>query len=283
MGRYSPAERIGVAAVQTVVEKGLGWLFREQPISDFGIDAHVETVFNGNPTGKLIAVQIKSGPSHFQESGKTYTYYIDKVHYEYWANHSLPVILVAVPSEDTIIWQKLTRSTMKETSKGYKVLIPKSQSLTEDAKRVLVDLAEGPKEVQKVRKLILDRPIVRHLQTGGAIYVEFDDWVNKSLGRSEIKLFFDEKQKYVWHHMFTGYSALGLIENLFPWAGLSLDQEFYDMHCDYGGEELYLVKRQYGEIYPYAEEMGEVVYYRVELSLNALGKGLEMFYDFIDS
>ena len=77
------------------------------------------------------------------------------------------MILVAVPSEDTIIWQKLTRSTMKETSKGYKVLIPKSQSLTEDAKRVLVDLAEGPKEVQKVRKLILDRPIVRHLQTGG--------------------------------------------------------------------------------------------------------------------
>jgi len=73
MPRYDSTERIGVSEVQSVIVGELGWLFREQPISDFGIDAHVETVGDGNPTGKLIAIQIKSGPSHFHENDKTYT------------------------------------------------------------------------------------------------------------------------------------------------------------------------------------------------------------------
>lgn len=94
MSRYSATEQIGVHAVGLVVTSDLGWIFREQPIADMGIDAHIELV-DGEPTGKLIGVQIKTGKGNFKESKDAYTYYGNDVHLDYWSNHSLPVILVA--------------------------------------------------------------------------------------------------------------------------------------------------------------------------------------------
>ena len=55
--------RVGVYAVALAIEKSLGWILREQPTSDHGIDAHVEIVDERDVTGRLIALQIKSGKS----------------------------------------------------------------------------------------------------------------------------------------------------------------------------------------------------------------------------
>ena len=55
-------DRIGVQQVGSLFERN-GYIFREQPISDYGIDAHVEIVEEENVTGELIALQIKSGAS----------------------------------------------------------------------------------------------------------------------------------------------------------------------------------------------------------------------------
>jgi hypothetical protein len=52
----------GVQAVDAFFTK-LKWLFRPQLRSDFGIDAHVERVEDGRATGRLLALQIKSGSS----------------------------------------------------------------------------------------------------------------------------------------------------------------------------------------------------------------------------
>lgn len=41
-------ERIAVAEVQRTVVAELGWLFREQPKDDYGIDAQVELVDRGS-------------------------------------------------------------------------------------------------------------------------------------------------------------------------------------------------------------------------------------------
>ena len=51
------------------------WLFRRQLESDFGIDAQVEVVDEeGKPTGQLVALQIKSGPSYFKKRGDDYVF-----------------------------------------------------------------------------------------------------------------------------------------------------------------------------------------------------------------
>ena len=77
-----------------------------------------------------------------------------------------------------------------------------------------------------------------------------------------------------------------LISRLFPWADYALDEEFYEIHSDYGTDALLLIKRRLGEIYPYTEEIGEtgeVQRYRVKLRLNALGNGLSELYRYIDA
>lgn len=50
-------ERLGISKCEYFFNNNK-WLFREQPIHDYGIDAHVEVVDNGQPTGKLIAIQV---------------------------------------------------------------------------------------------------------------------------------------------------------------------------------------------------------------------------------
>ena len=72
--RYSNTERLGVNETDRIVTKYLGWIFREQPIVDVGLDAIVEQSENGNPMGRFIAVQIKSGKANFHDSEKYLTH-----------------------------------------------------------------------------------------------------------------------------------------------------------------------------------------------------------------
>ena len=66
MPTVTEPDRVGVHGVATLIHKELGWILREQHESDHGIDALVETVVAGQPTGRLIALQIKSVPSCFK-------------------------------------------------------------------------------------------------------------------------------------------------------------------------------------------------------------------------
>ncbi|MET8757530.1 DUF4365 domain-containing protein [Lentzea sp. NPDC004782] len=53
--------RSGVHGVASIVLDGLGWKFREHHESDWGVDAIIEIADNDQPTGRLIALQIKAG------------------------------------------------------------------------------------------------------------------------------------------------------------------------------------------------------------------------------
>lgn len=57
-------ERIGVSYCALTAERN-NWMFREQPINDIGIDAHMEFVEDDKPR-QLLALQIKSGSSWFK-------------------------------------------------------------------------------------------------------------------------------------------------------------------------------------------------------------------------
>lgn len=284
--RYTPTERIGISDVQSIVLKQFKWIFREQPIADYGIDAHIETSKKGNPTGKLIAVQIKTGESHFKVSKDSYTYYINKTHADYWLNHSLPVIFIGVIPEDSIvIWQPIKKGNIESTQRGYKTVIPKKNIFKKDDDVVyqLENLAEGSGEFQKLKKLLLDRPLINYLSQGGNIYVEFEQWVNKLLGRTTIKVFFDDEQKYLWSYYFTGYTIIEFIAHIFPWADLSIDTDFYDIHFNFQEDDYYYKRQFHEKIYPYAnEEISEVDLFRVKLELNDLGRSCIHLFDYMD-
>ncbi|AFY84321.1 DUF4365 domain-containing protein [Oscillatoria acuminata] len=122
--------RLGVAGTQLIFKR-LGWIFREQPIEDYGIDAHVEVVENNTATGQLIALQIKSGKSWFKEKAtNSFIFRGKREHLEYWQKHSLPVIVVLYDDEGQVAyWQSVNSSNVQKTDKAWKLIIPFEQQI----------------------------------------------------------------------------------------------------------------------------------------------------------
>ncbi|MES2355090.1 MAG: DUF4365 domain-containing protein [Pseudomonadota bacterium] len=154
MGRYSKTERLGINAVEQIVLNDLESIFREQLVNDMGIDAQIELV-NGdkNPTGKLIAVQIKSGASHFRGKADNFLYHGKNVHLDYWLNHSLPVILVVhLPESGKTLWTPVNEETVERTKKGWKVSISKKQELDKSSRQSLESVVENFLAQQLLKK-----------------------------------------------------------------------------------------------------------------------------------
>lgn len=301
MARFSPTERIGISAVESVVLKELGWIFREQPIADVGIDAHIERVDDGKPTGKLVGVQIKTGLSHFREAGDTLVYYGDLVHLDYWTGHSLPVLLVAhIPETSKTFWAVINETTVTRTNKRWKIAIPKSNVFGSESRDELAHAFEGTPGEQRFRKLAIDEPLMRHIEAGGKVSVELEDWVNKSLGRTPVEVYVYDNQgnetlSQEWFTYYVGYGMKELAEAIFPWADAHLDEDFYEIHSDRSDDWLTRLRdsaeeeeypREPGEdseesIYPYSDSAGEVEHYRLMLTLNELGRAFLVVSDYL--
>ena len=60
-------------------------------MADVGIDGQIEYVDkDGYATGRIIAVQIKSGKSFLKERGASWVFYPEKKHKFYWERFPLP-------------------------------------------------------------------------------------------------------------------------------------------------------------------------------------------------
>jgi tetratricopeptide (TPR) repeat protein len=125
-------DRSGIGLCQLRVPSVLGWAFREQTTSDFGVDAHVEIKREGRPTGRLLGAQVKTGPHWFREPYEEgWIFRPKKRHIAYWLDHSLPmnILLVDLNAEE-IYWQELSERTFEQGPRGgILVRIPKEQTL----------------------------------------------------------------------------------------------------------------------------------------------------------
>lgn len=144
---------LGVTRVKLAIESELGWLFREQPTEDYGIDAQVEIVDGETVRGKLLAVQIKSGASMFREpTPGGWWFRPDSAHVRYWLGHSLQVaVILHHPVTHHCHWQLVNPSTLVSTSRGgWKLLIPETHVLDETAQAPLREAAEGYRSVVRI-------------------------------------------------------------------------------------------------------------------------------------
>ena len=139
--RYNNTERLGVIETDRIVTKEIDWIFREQPLIDVGLDAIIEQSEEGNPTGKFVAVQIKSGKGNFQLSENKIIYYVSNIHYNYWLNLDIPIILVAhFPDSNKTYWQEINEQNLKKTKKHWKLEIPTTQEFNEKSKKRLTNI-----------------------------------------------------------------------------------------------------------------------------------------------
>lgn len=143
--RYNPVEDEGVNSIGLIFTKEFKWIFREQQKADMGIDAHVEVCENGNPLGRLIALQIKSGESWFREKATDgFVFRGSLEHLDYWQEHSLPVVIALYnPLNSKVFWQFVTPKLIKKTSKAWKIIIPVDNQLNRFS---LMKLKEYSKE-----------------------------------------------------------------------------------------------------------------------------------------
>jgi len=294
-------ERLGVATLDRFFSQQ-GWLFREQTTHDYGIDAHVEIVEGDRPTGKLLALQIKSGASFFrEETAESYVFRTDDKHVEYWIEHSMPVVLVLYnPETDTAHWRHVTDESAQSTGKTWKIEIPKENVLADAARSlaVLATLTQPEPYLRRLNRLRVDRRWMNLIKSGVEVRITFDDWVNKSLSRFQVTIHTDEEEE-AWPVLYTpGHGVEEMLAHFFPWADFEVDQEehreglqsTWEAEC-YQGRDSETGTTFYGQTFeewyePPAglvpvSENGETETYVLILSLNALGEGFLVVDDYL--
>jgi hypothetical protein len=81
--------------VDQIVSDDLRWIFRDLRKADLGIDAQIELVSpEKRGTGRLIAAQIKCGPSFLGAPESGFVFRGKSKHLRYWIEHSLPVMVI---------------------------------------------------------------------------------------------------------------------------------------------------------------------------------------------
>lgn len=198
--------RRGVALVMGAFES-LGFAFREQAESDYGVDGHAEFIEFEQPTGQLLGIQIKTGESYLSErTENAIVFRTDAEHVNYWLNHALPMIVCLCDADNqTIYWQAVTDETAKSTGKGYRFDVPLTQILNVSALPQLTDLLTPL--VSSDRYTIFKTEDVSH---GLAKRYSFKVVVNGTVSKAEIasivrKVTTDgAKRRYHRNHMVEG-------------------------------------------------------------------------------
>ena len=199
-------ERIGVNHIGEIAERNQ-WMFREQPIDDVGIDAHMELIEPTGESKQLLALQIKSGASWFKEKKDNYIIFrdINERQYNYWTMNSLPCIVVLYnPNDDMCIWQKLTIETIERTDngkgKGFLVKVPLAQIFLNNlSNKKLLSFTNLPQHITNYNFLLSQKKFMQIIQNGGEIKLHSMEWINKSSGRGDTELIVNDGksiQKY---------------------------------------------------------------------------------------
>ena len=292
-------ERMGIYHCGEIAERN-DWMFREQPIDDVGIDAHMEFVESSGKPKQLLALQIKSGASWFKEENDGHMIFrdINQRQYEYWTMNSLPCIIVLYnPDNKVCIWQKLTSETIERTSKGkgkgFFVKVPLTQTfLNDSSQQKLLSFTNLPEHITNYNFLLSQRKFMQIIEAGGEIKLHSKEWINKSSGRGDTELIVDDGkciEKYTYPYWFPFTQYTDVFQRLFPWAEFLADEDFFEendyyfwheYHCHYDKEddEWLIIGDTFEEFRRKLNPMrsidhaGEVAEYMMVVSLNELGR-----------
>jgi len=281
-------ERQGIHSLGSFFSKH-GWLFREQHSEDYGIDAQVEIVKDNSATGDLIAIQVKTGASYFSECiDSMYIFRSNNKHIKYWVEHCLPVIVVLYhPDEDILYWEHVSDTSIVSTGKGWKIRIPKNKQLTEESFDELCKLTQPPPYIQNLNRLRLDKFWIDLVAEEEFVYVEFEDFINKSLPRFAIKIGCDDRddiEEETWPTVYgVGLSIQEVLNHMFPWAIFEVDENAkeYNYDNDYFTEPEVFSSQAHEGIEPIYED-SEIVKYRLFLRLNKIGVAFLLLDNFLE-
>jgi hypothetical protein len=132
-------------------------IWRPTPCHDLGVDGQIEFLEiadNVISTGKIIAIQVKSGPSYFKNQTKTHVkYYPSKKHRRYWQALNLPIVLV-LHNPDTN--QTIYTEVKAQLDSDETVLVPLKNKFDQSSRTNILSLCDHIDDPLKIlRKLKL--------------------------------------------------------------------------------------------------------------------------------
>ena len=223
-------------------------------------------------------------------------------------NYSLPVIIVLYsPTTGECIWECVNKQTASRCQSGWKINIPCKQTV-ENSKSKLYDLANKQSEfTSRWTSLVFAKEWMLHINEYGSLILEVEEWINKSSGRGKfiLKSESEETEKILFEREILGFgvrSYESVIQELFTWANIEIDKDFYENNMDedchrksklserdwarmFGkkGGELLKYSTELPKIYPYRNGAGEVDFYRLNLTLNRVGKSFIEIEHFLET
>jgi hypothetical protein len=179
---------------------------------------------------------------------------------------------------------------------GWKILVPEDNVLDESAEAPLRAAAEADPYVLRIRELQLARPWMELLGSGQRLVIDIEEWIHKSSGRGSISLGVDNEDGgsptplATWGVYLGSSDYAEVVPTLFAWADVSVYEETYDDadHEEYEAECVtvdsegdrfesqdfaeWAAGHQREELRPYTNVAGEADLWRLELTLNDLGR-----------
>jgi hypothetical protein len=188
-------EDLGVKFTEFIIAQ-MGFFPREQSKHDFGVDVQVETsTIDNKGSGRLIALQVKSGMSYISRlTDGTISYPAKQQHIRYWAEHSLPVVLVIYSPEDSKAWwcdlkEYFSQHPAILSADGSKAIhIPPNQEFTVELKSYLHNLAQIPSDRLILNNNSYSLVTVNDISTVQAKRYRADIIVGKNVSRSRVRL-----------------------------------------------------------------------------------------------
>lgn len=112
-------ENEGLLYIKQVVNAH-GSIFREiHQEEDIGVDGVIEFVKDGEASGLLLAIQVKSGDSYLADDRDRFIIPVDETHIEYWQRFMLPVVLICYsPSRKLAAWQAIKEYIQYQSQRG---------------------------------------------------------------------------------------------------------------------------------------------------------------------
>ncbi len=150
---------IGVSAVGLKFERSpFWWGVADNSRDDRGIDLLVKARDSGLSDQEFpIGVQVKTGEAYFKRPKREHPGEItgwwyperNQKRFKYWLGCNMPVLLVLHREDgDTSYWVHVTREAVVWTGQGAKILVPRDQTITEQNKDQLLDVATRQEDSQ---------------------------------------------------------------------------------------------------------------------------------------
>jgi hypothetical protein len=138
---------------QACVDMGAIW--RPTPCHDLGIDGQMEFLDNTDSvvsTGKIVAIQVKSGPSYFSRpTTEGFAYYPSSRHRSYWGRLAIPVLLVL---HDPNNYLTIYTEVKKQINNDGPLIVPADSVFDGSARRHLLEACDFENKPEPIlRKL----------------------------------------------------------------------------------------------------------------------------------